>query len=253
MQPALDLHALLRPIAPPAPQRAVVFTGPSLAASEVAQRLPRATVRPPIRRGDLDRAVAEGFEVVGIIDGTYVTERTVGASEVLAALDRGVVVYGAASLGALRAAELHGHGMEGIGVIQHWYRHGITIRDDEVVVAMDPETFAALGEPLINLRYACMRAREAAVIDERLAAALLERYAEIPFALRRYRHLFAALRREATIDLAALERFEAYVHERGDALDLKRRDALALVERIADAHLLARAPAPGPGPGPAAP
>ncbi|MCH9683868.1 MAG: hypothetical protein K0V04_20720, partial [Deltaproteobacteria bacterium] len=103
MLASLTLDRLLAPIAPAPAVRVVVFTGPSLPLDEARKRLPHAQVRPPIRRGDLPRAMAEGFDVVGIIDGTYVTERTVSAAEILHALDQGITLYGAASLGALRA------------------------------------------------------------------------------------------------------------------------------------------------------
>ncbi len=239
MLPTVDLQTLLAPIAPAPRVRAVIYTGPSLTAERVRQRLPDATVRPPIKRGDLPAAVAEGFDVVGIIDGTYITARTVSAAEIQSALARGVAVYGAASLGALRAVEFEQQGMQGVGVIADWFRRGLTIRDDEVVVTMDPETFAPLGQPLVNLRYACMRARRAGVIDHEAAAVLLERYAAIPFAQRRYSHLFEAVVHEGRLPAPTVQAFERFIQARGDALDLKQRDALALVDRIADAFLLA--------------
>nr|MCH9683433.1 TfuA-related McrA-glycine thioamidation protein [Deltaproteobacteria bacterium] len=138
-------------------------------------------------------------------------------------------------LGALRAVEFGAHGLQGIGIIHDWYQRGVTIRDDEVVVAMDPETFAARGQPLVNLRYACLHARRCGVIDEAVAGVLLDRYAAIPFAERHYSHLFRLVRSDDGVDPGVLDRFEAYIAARGETLDLKRRDALALVDRIADA------------------
>jgi hypothetical protein len=225
------LTTLLAPIAPLAARRVVVFTGPSLSAAEARARLPGAEVRPPIRRGDLPRAVADGFEVAGIIDGTYVMERTASPAEIRAALAQGVVLYGAASLGALRAVELGAEGFHGIGVIHDWYRRGVTIRDDEVVVAMHPETHAALNDPLINLRYACLRAQAAGVLDEAEAHRLLTVYASYHFSDRHYVRL---LRDRPS------PRFAAFLAAHRPTLDLKRRDALALMDHLGESHLVGR-------------
>jgi len=45
--------------------------------------------------------------------------------ELLDALEEGVAVFGGASMGALRAAELWQHGMVGVGKIFRAYRDGI--------------------------------------------------------------------------------------------------------------------------------
>jgi len=231
-----SLHALLAPIAAAPPARTVIFTGPSLAIAEARRRLPGAEVQPPIRRGDLPRAIADGFTVVGIIDGTYVTERTVSAHEILDALAAGAAVYGAASLGALRAVELRGAGMVGVGVIHDWYLRGVTIRDDEVVVGMDPDSFAARNDPLVNLRHACMRAQRAGLLDAAAAGRLLARYAGYHFADRSFARLLREAAAAGDAPAGTLRGFGAFVAANREELDLKRRDALALLHHIADAH-----------------
>ena len=52
---------------------------------------------------------------IGIIDGVFLDVASVWHREILWALSQGVHVFGAASMGALRAAELDGFGMRGVG------------------------------------------------------------------------------------------------------------------------------------------
>ena len=73
---------------------------------------------------------------------------------------------GAASMGALRAAELHGFGMVGHGRIFEWYRDGVIDADDEVALIYGPEEvgYPSLSKPLVNIR-----ATLAAAVPDRLA------------------------------------------------------------------------------------
>ena len=145
-------------------QSAVVFLGPSLDRLAAAALLP-ADYRPPAARGDLSRAVREGARVIGLIDGVFFQESSVGHREILAALSAGVRVVGASSMGALRAAELHTLGMEGVGEVYRMYRDGILVSDDEVALAFDPETCIALSEPLENIRATLARAEEERMLE----------------------------------------------------------------------------------------
>jgi len=58
--------------------------------------------------------------LIGIVDGNFETVATVWHKEILWAMAQGIHVYGAASIGALRAAELAEFGMKGVGAI---FRH----------------------------------------------------------------------------------------------------------------------------------
>src|SRR5262245_55733660 len=116
-----------------------VFLGPSCSWDE-ARAVLEAEYRPPARRGDLLRAVADGVGTIVLIDGVLVYDYPPSPKEVFAALEQGVSVIGTASLGALRSVELRNHGMKGFGTIYQWYLSGIIDRDDEVVVPFDAET-----------------------------------------------------------------------------------------------------------------
>jgi len=130
----------------------VIFSGPSL---------PRASVesagfdwRPPVRRGDVAALLADRPAAIGIVDGVFETEPTVWHDEILDALALGIPVYGASSIGALRAAELDSFGMIGVGTVYAAYRDGVIEDDDEVALLHAPAElqFRPLTVPMINIR-----------------------------------------------------------------------------------------------------
>ena len=99
----------------PATGELIVFLGPSLPSSET-RRIARCTVLPPARQGDIWRALIEHRpRAIALIDGVFESQPSVWHGEILDALDSGVRVFGASSMGALRAAELQAFGMVGVG------------------------------------------------------------------------------------------------------------------------------------------
>jgi hypothetical protein len=208
-------------------QRAVVFLGPSLD-RRAALAILGADYRPPAARGDITRAVSDGAGVIGLIDGVFFQESSVGHREILAALKSGVRVLGASSMGALRAAELHTLGMEGVGEVYRMYRDGVLVSDDEVALAFDPESFIALSEPLVNIRATIARAEEEGIIDRRTGGILFSAASSLYYPDRTYPRLVREA--EGSADPEALAHFARWV-ENG-AVDLKRRDAILALERI---------------------
>src|SRR5688572_15091724 len=99
----------------------VIFTGLSLSAGEACRLLP-ADIRPPVKCGDLEELGRHS--VVAIIDGELDPSTLVSADEIRSALRRGVTIYGTASVGALRAAELSGRGMIGMGWVYEGFCSG---------------------------------------------------------------------------------------------------------------------------------
>ncbi len=80
-----------------------------------------------------------GVKTIILIDGVFHNTPSVWQRELLDAMEEGIQVLGASSMGALRAAELHGFGMIGYGTIFEWYRDGLIDGDDEVVLWHEPE------------------------------------------------------------------------------------------------------------------
>lgn len=82
----------------------------------------QATYLPPVSQGDIAGLLRRRPRVIGIIDGYFERVPAVWHKEILLALSAGVHVVGGASMGALRAAELHSFGMVGVGEVFAWYR-----------------------------------------------------------------------------------------------------------------------------------
>jgi TfuA protein len=142
----------------------VVYLGPTLS-REVAKSILTAEYLPPICRGDLAR-LREKVRFVGIVDGEFYQSLAVSSKELLPLLRRGVKVFGASSMGALRAAETYSLGTIGIGKVFAMFRDGILDGDDEVALVYERKTYRKLSEPLVNLRGALAMAAEAKIIDE---------------------------------------------------------------------------------------
>src|SRR5881397_1767342 len=113
--------------------RVIVFAGPTLPRQpDAAWRslLAGCDLRPPARRGDVLAALAARPGALVLIDGYYYSVPAVTHKELRYALDAGVRVLGAASLGALRAAEMAPLGMAGVGWVYEQYRSGAIDGDD---------------------------------------------------------------------------------------------------------------------------
>ena len=127
---------------------------------------------PPAGHGDVLRAALRRPRVIAIVDGVF--ERTPAVwqhKEILFALSEGIHVYGAASMGALRAAELDRFGMRGVGDVYRAYAEGMLEDDDEVAVAhTDAEHgFRALSDSMVDVRATLEKAADR-VVEERTAA-----------------------------------------------------------------------------------
>lgn len=152
-------------------KRTVVFAGPSIHGVDPAL-LKGMVVVPPAGRGDILCALADGAEVIGLIDGLFDTKPAVWHKEILYALSRGVPVLGAASMGALRAAECSAFGMIGIGGIYEDYATGRRVADADVGVAHAP---AELGYQPLSVALVDVEATLAEMLGRgRISAALHE-------------------------------------------------------------------------------
>ncbi len=107
----------------------------------------------PIKRGDLSQALKEKPDIIGIVDGVFHQNSSVGHKEILEVINNGITVVGSSSMGALRACELDTLGMIGIGYVYKQYSTGQIISDDDVAVMLDKDTLEALSEPLVNMDY----------------------------------------------------------------------------------------------------
>lgn len=209
----------------------LLFLGPSLPAA-AARALAPCTVLPPARQGDVWRALSRRRRprAIALVDGLFEQVPSVWHRELLDALDRGVAVFGGASMGAIRAAELGPFGMVGVGTIARWYRQGL---DDDAAVALlhaGPEQgFRPFTVPLVNAWHAADRARAAGVITHRERAALRAAAESLPYPDRSWAAVLRAAGR--AFGPAAARRWAAFA-ARG-LPDLKAQDARATVRAAA--------------------
>ena len=136
----------------------VIFAGPSIYGVDKTVTA-FADLRAPARCGDVLKAVRDGAQTIGLIDGVFESLPSVWHKEILFALAAGVRVLGAASLGALRAAECHSFGMEGVGTIFRQYRSGARTSDADVAVVHAPAElgYKPLTEALADVEEAAAR------------------------------------------------------------------------------------------------
>jgi hypothetical protein len=212
----------------PAALHTRVFLGPTLSHAE-ARAILDVEYQPPITTSDLDRAMADGVDVIGIIDAAFLRECTATPTQIVACLRRGVVMYGAASAGALRAVETERFGMRGVGGIFELFRSGFEA-EDELAVSYDPDTMRALSEAMINVRYAATQAMVAGILSQAGYDAVIAVGKAIYFADRTYRLLFDRVR--GRLPAAELEAFSRFVGDHGDRLNWKRADAVLCLKEM---------------------
>ena len=200
-----------------------VFVGPSIPPE--ARPAGPFDWRPPAAAGDL-LAVAEANEAprrLCLIDGFFDHCPAPWHKEILLLLARGTTVFGAASMGALRAAELDRFGMMGVGAIYRAYRDGRLTGDDEVALIHAPERlgWAELSVPLVEIRATLCAAVRCGLINARRARAMRDVAAAIHFTDRDWPALRAAWLESQLVYDALAEEVEA------GHVPLKQRDALA--------------------------
>lgn len=208
-----------------------VFLGPTLSA-DVARTILDAVYLAPAAMGDVYQLVEKNASVIAIVDGLFERVPAVWHKEILYALSKGVRVLGASSMGALRAAELHPFGMEGIGQIFEAYRDGILEDDDEVAVdhASAEFNYRQISDPMVNIRDAVRQACERKLIAESTGGAIVREAKKMFYPQRSWPELADRGRNLGLPDseIASLLRFV-----RDEKPNLKRDDAIELLRHIA--------------------
>nr|WP_274389929.1 TfuA-like protein [Azospirillum doebereinerae] len=190
-----------------------------------------ATFLPPVAQGDVIRICAEKPKAIGIVDGFFESVPSVWHKEILFALHAGIPVFGASSMGALRAAELHPFGMIGVGAIFEAYRDGRLEDDDEVAVVHGPAElgYPALSEAMVNIRRTLADAVAERVVSRDTGFRLESIAKELPYRDRGYGR---ALRLAADLGLPAdeLSAFKTWLPT--GRFDQKRDDARRMLRTM---------------------
>lgn len=153
-----------------------VFLGPSLNLNEATKILPNAHYLPPVACGDIISILQLKPKIIVIIDGYFENRPAVWHKEILYAISKGIVVYGASSMGALRASELDIFGMIGIGEIYNRYHTATIIDDDEVALSHSHQidNFKRYTIPMINIRITAELALKQCIIEQSWANKFLK-------------------------------------------------------------------------------
>jgi hypothetical protein len=215
-----------------------IFLGPALANPE-ARALLDAAYLPPARQGDIYRIVRDlRPQIIGLIDGCFREVAAVWHREILFALSKGIHVFGAASMGALRAAELHSFGMNGVGRIFEAYRDGKYPpfpppfeRDEEVAIEHGPAEsgYMAVTDALVDVRATLLAAQRAGWLSDGARETFFNIASDIHFAERTY---------AAILDIASRSRIEGLDGPRfaqwvaANKVSQKAQDARMMLVRI---------------------
>lgn len=220
--------------------KAVIFCGPTIDGSEVLKELGAelgdSEMLPPVSQGDVYRAAVRQPDVIGIIDGYFRSLPAVWHKEILWAMDQGIHVYGAASMGALRAAELEAFGMTGVGEVFEHYRDGVIEDDDEVAVVHGPaETgFRAVSDAMVNIRATLRRAEEQGIILSGTREILEKSAKSLSYEERSYERMIEVAKGRLPVN----ERHAFRSWLLGGKVDQKKNDARAMLrvirERVAN-------------------
>jgi hypothetical protein len=207
----------------------VVYLGPSLPV-EQARAILHADYRPPIKRGDIKKAMKDGATIIGIIDGVFFSKSPVVHKEILAAMKKGITMVGGSSMGALRASELDVFGMIGVGRVYECYRSGRIVADDEVAVTFNPLTGEQMSEPLVNVRYQLKAANNDGIITAEERSGLLSIIAGMHYPDRTYPNIAQQAVEKNVLSATKSKALLAYIEKK--PLNLKAEDAVATLKKI---------------------
>jgi hypothetical protein len=205
--------------------RIIIFTGPSLGHEE-AKKILNGDYRPPVGRGDVTKAIKDHPIIIGIIDGVFHQQPAVSHREIMDALDKGIIVVGGASMGALRSAELEDMGMIGVGRVFKAYKDGLVESDDDVAVVFEPSTNEQLSEALVSMKYNFDRAAQEGIISSEESDQLYQVAKSIYYPKRTYNLVF----KNSSLEDAKITKLKRFLDE--EAIDIKKQDAKEVLNYI---------------------
>lgn len=208
----------------------IIFLGPSLSHEKARSILPDADYRGPAKKGDLLRLASDpDAKLVGLVDGVFLQDYPPTPIEVYhLARKQGVILAGAASLGALRAVELEKFGMVGIGKIFELYKNGKLDADDEVAVTFSPDgDYRLQSEAMVDIRFNLFLAMKKQIIGRKSKRIIARVAKEIYFPQRNYPDIVEETRRRHGSLDGDLDAFQRYISS--SRKSLKEMDAIRLV------------------------
>jgi len=205
-------------------KKIIIFTGPSLSPEEGFKIL-NADYRFPVKRGDILSAINDFPDIIGIIDGMFHQSPAVGHKEILEAIEKGITVVGGGSMGALRASELDGLGMIGVGYVYNEYANGNIESDDDVAMTFDRFTGEPMSEALVNIDYKLNEAIKNDIITAKEKNEIISIAKSIYYPDRTYHNIL----NKSNLDEDKKEKLIDFIVK---IVDIKKQDAITVLEYI---------------------
>ncbi|MGZ8890478.1 MAG: TfuA-like protein [Nitrososphaeraceae archaeon] len=208
----------------------IIFLGPSLQINK-AKKIINADFRPPAKKGDFINLslLSEKREIV-LIDGVFLQEYPPTPIEVFQVINnKNFKVYGASSIGALRAVELEKFGMKGIGKIFELFKKNIVNSDDEIAVTFDSD-YNLLSEAMIDIRYNIFLGWRKGIIDKETKQIMIKLAKRIYFPFRTYENIIKKSRHLFPSKEKYISRFNEYIVV--NKVSLKELDAIRALKYI---------------------
>lgn len=169
----------------------VVFAGPSLPTNPDLTweaLLERMQIRPPAQEGDILAVIDDRPRTLVLIDSYYFdgcdyTVAAIKPQELISAITAGIQIIGAASMGAIYAAELSQYGVVGVGQVFEWFRDGILQGSNELVILHLPEEFGYqhVTIALVEVRYALQQLVNYRLVSSSSSQSFIQAIKELPF------------------------------------------------------------------------
>ncbi len=207
----------------------IIFRGPSIS-SEEARKYSDAIFLPPAKQGDMYKAYSQYKpKAMGLIDGNFERIPSPWHKEILYLISQGVKVFGASSMGALRASELDMFGMFGIGEIYDQYSCGLIDDDDEVAILHAPAEmdYTPLSDAMVDIRATLELAENHGVLTPDLKIYLEHFYKRSFYKERKY-HNGISFFKHSYPD--TMQSFSEWLKE--NKIHQKRDDAILLLKII---------------------
>ena len=199
-----------------------VYLGPSLDLKTAKQLFPKANYHPPIQCGDILQLLRLHPKKIIIIDGLYEVVPAVWHKEILIAIQLGIEVWGASSMGALRAAELYQYGMKGYGDVYHDFKTNKLTDDDEVAVLHrgEEENYYSINDAMVNIRATCELAFTQGVLT------LLQKNDVIDYCKAQF-YPYRSL--QGCVKKLGIDHFAVWLDKHG-IVDVKKQDAIGVLK-----------------------
>jgi hypothetical protein len=217
-------------------KKPIIFLGPSLS-HEKARKILQADFRGPAKKGDLLRASGDidDSTIVCLVDALFLQDYPPSPIEVYQLmLNKNIKLYGAASLGALRAVELEKFGMIGMGKIFELYKKGKLTADDEIAVTFVEGEHQLQSEAMIDIRFNLFLAHRMGIINEITKKTIAKVAKNIYFPYRNYTDILDQTQKQYPAISKDLKSFRTYIIKNRQSL--KERDTIKLINYVK--HLL---------------